>query len=65
MANIARIDPFQLGASDPFEDVFRGFFRPVRMENTPEVKIKIDVKEDDKGYTVHADIPGVKKRISM
>lgn len=61
MANIARIDPFQLGASDPFEDVFRGFFRPVRMENTPEVKIKIDVKEDDKGYTVHADIPGVKK----
>ncbi|MEQ1602223.1 MAG: Hsp20/alpha crystallin family protein [Methylophilaceae bacterium] len=61
MANITRIDPFQLSASDPFEDVFRGFFRPVRVEGAPEVKIKIDVKEDDKGYTVHADIPGVKK----
>lgn len=61
MANISRIDPFQLSAGDPFEDVFRGFFRPVRVEGAPEVKIKIDVKENDKGYTVHADIPGVKK----
>lgn len=61
MANITRIDPFQLSVTDPFEDVFRGFFRPVRVEGAPDVKIKIDVKEDDKSYTVHADIPGVKK----
>jgi HSP20 family protein len=61
MANITRIDPFQLSVTDPFEDVFRGFFRPVRVEGAPDVKIKIDVKEDDKRYTVHADIPGVKK----
>jgi HSP20 family protein len=26
-----------------------------------DLSIKIDVKEDDKGYTVKADIPGVKK----
>jgi HSP20 family protein len=24
-------------------------------------QVKIDVKEDDKSYTVHADLPGVKK----
>src|SRR3990167_3150805 len=61
MANITRFDPFQISASDPFEDVFRGFFRPVRLEGVAEVQIKVDVKEDDKAYTVHADIPGVKK----
>lgn len=53
MANISRVDPF--------EDVFRGFFRPVRIEGAPEVQIKIDVKEDKQAYTVHADIPGAKK----
>jgi HSP20 family protein len=60
MANIQRWDPFE-----DFDDLFRGvFLRPMRMEaseiNQP-VRIKIDVKEDDKSYTVHADIPGVKK----
>ena len=53
MANLTRVDPF--------EDVFRGFFRPVRLEGAPEVQIKIDVKEDQQAYTVHADIPGAKK----
>lgn|SRR3989338_11573586 len=61
MANITRFDPFQISAFDPFEDVFRGFFRPVRLEGVAEVQIKVDVKEDGKAYTVHADIPGVKK----
>jgi HSP20 family protein len=27
-----------------------------------ELQMKIDVKEDDKSFTVHADIPGVKKQ---
>lgn len=61
MANITRLDPFQISALDPFDDVFKGFFRPVRTESAPDVQIKMDVKEDDKAYTVHADIPGVKK----
>ena len=61
MANVTRYDPFQISGFDPLEDVFKGFFRPVRVEGTPEVQIKMDVREDDKGYTVHADIPGVKK----
>lgn len=61
MANITRFDPFQISAFDPFDDVFKGFFRPVRLEGQPQMQIKMDVKEDDKGYTVHAEIPGVKK----
>jgi len=35
--------------------------RPVRFEGRPEVQIKMDVSEDDKAYTIHAEIPGVKK----
>lgn len=61
MANLTRFDPFQISSLEPFDDVFRGFFRPVRVEGAPEVQIKMDVKEDDKSYTVHAEIPGVKK----
>lgn len=58
MANILRYSP----ADDAFDDLFRGFFmRPVRFEGQPEVQIRMDVSEDDKGYTVHAEIPGVKK----
>lgn len=60
MANLTRFDPFQISSLEPFDDVFRGFFRPVRVE-TPDIQIKMDAKEDDKSYTVHAEIPGVKK----
>jgi HSP20 family protein len=58
MVNLIRYNP----ADDAFDDLFRGFLmRPVRMEGGAEVQIKLDVKEDDKTYTVHAEIPGVKK----
>jgi HSP20 family protein len=58
MANILRYSP----ADDAFDDLFCGFFmRPVRFEGQPDVQIKMDVSEDDKSYTVHAEIPGVKK----
>ena len=58
MANLTRYIP----ADDAFDDLFRGFFmRPMRMDGVPEMQIKMDVKEDDKAYTVHAEIPGVKK----
>ncbi len=61
MADIKRYDPFDL-TFEPFDDLFRGFFRPVRFEGQPQqMSIKMDVKEDDKAYTVHAEIPGVKK----
>ncbi len=61
MANVTRYDPFQISGFDPLDDVFKGFFRPIRIEGAPEVQIKMDVKEDDKCYTVHADIPGARK----
>lgn len=59
MANLTLSrDPFNL---EPIEDMFRSIFRPGRFENMPEMQIRMDVKESDKAYTVHAEIPGVKK----
>lgn len=48
---------------DPLDDLFRGFFvRPVEFSNqTQAPSIKMDVKEDEKAYLVHAELPGVKK----
>ena len=58
MANILRYRPMD----DTFDDLFRGFFmRPVRFDGQQEIQLKMDVSEDDKAYTVHAEIPGVKK----
>ena len=58
MPNITRFNPFE----DLFADLGKGFWlKPVAIPGGEELKIKVDVKEDDKAYTVHADIPGVKK----
>jgi HSP20 family protein len=35
--------------------------KPFAFPPGTELSIKVDVKEDDKSYTVRADIPGVKK----
>lgn len=64
MANLTRYDPFNLTRFDPFvdlDDLFKGFFVRPMLEGQPQMQIKMDLKEDDKAYTVHADIPGVKK----
>lgn len=65
MSNLTRYDPFNLTRANPFNDIddlLKGFFvRPVAFEGQPQMQIKMDVKEDDNAYTVHADIPGVKK----
>lgn len=59
MASLQLYDPF---ADVGFDDLFRGFFRPVRAtDRTAPAAIKVDVSENDKGYTVHAEIPGVSK----
>ena len=59
MANVTRWDPFE----DNLDDLFRGvFLRPMRLEQAQDpVRVRMDVKEDDKAYVVHAEIPGVKK----
>ena len=48
---------------DPLDDLFRGFFvRPVELGSPADAPaVKIDVKEQESGYLVHAEIPGVKK----
>lgn len=50
------------GLDDGFDDLLRGFFvRPVSVDNTAAAPFKVDVREGEASYTVHADIPGVKK----
>ncbi|MCK9285241.1 MAG: Hsp20/alpha crystallin family protein [Rhodocyclaceae bacterium] len=55
MANIVR--------RDPFDDFFRGVFaRPLDLAQSTEApSIKVDVKEQDNAYVVHAELPGIKK----
>lgn len=52
-----------LTRTDPLDDFFRGFFvRPVEFGAPAEApSVKIDVKEQDKAYVVHAELPGIKK----
>lgn len=63
MANITRFGPIE----DAFDELFRGFFvRPVSFDGSGTVaasaaQFRVDVTENDKAYTVHAEIPGVKK----
>jgi HSP20 family protein len=56
MANIGRYEPFEI--NDPLDTLFRGFFRPVQMDKDMP-QIRMDVKEDEKSYAVHADMPGL------
>ena len=58
MANITRFNPID----DFFKDFGKGFWvKPVAFPGETELTMKIDVKEDDKAFTVKADVPGVKK----
>ena len=60
MNQLTTFDPF---VDAGFDELFRGFFRPVRTTNgqSHAAPIKMDVKETGDGYVVHAEIPGVKK----
>lgn len=48
---------------DPLDDLLRGFFvRPMDVpRQEPVPGIPMDVKEDERTYEVHAELPGVKK----
>jgi len=59
MANVTRYDPF----GELFDDFFKGYFvRPVTSEGREAApRVKIDVTEQNGGFKVLAEIPGVKK----
>ncbi len=59
MQNLISYDP---RTDTGFDELFRGFFKPVRLEGAPTpVTIKMDVIETENGYVVHTEMPGVKK----
>ena len=58
MHKLISYDPF---ADAGFDDLCRGFFKPVRVATPAPVRIRMDVAENDQGYVVHAEIPGAKK----
>ena len=63
MLNVARYTPFD----DAVNQLFRGILvRPLAASVANEaddtaVKFRADIAENDKAYTVHAELPGVKK----
>lgn len=57
LGDIARFDPFT-----NMDDFFKGFgIRPFLSEIETASLIKIDLTENDKTYTIRAEIPGVNK----
>jgi HSP20 family protein len=57
--NIISYDP---RADTSYDELFRGFFKPVRVDSAPApVTIKMEVTETENGYVVHSEMPGVKK----
>ncbi|WP_321948167.1 Hsp20/alpha crystallin family protein [Paraburkholderia sp. J10-1] len=63
MSNLTRYDPFSM---EPVSDLFQGLFRPMRgalaAEESELSTIKLDVTENDKAYTVKAEMPGIDKK---
>jgi len=60
MVNVTRFTPFD----DSVDELLRGFFvRPMAFEGAPQSAqaIRVDVRESEKDYVIHAEIPGVKK----
>lgn len=58
MANISVYDPLVTNLSK----LLNGFFwHPSLLNDNDSLACKLDVAEDDKQYTVHADLPGVSK----
>ncbi len=59
MTRLSLYDPF----ADVFPELFRSAFQPTTRngERASALDIRLDVKESDDGYTVQAEMPGVKK----
>jgi len=46
---------------DMFPELFRRFMQPMALNVEPMGEIRLDIDENDKSYTVRAELPGVKK----
>jgi HSP20 family protein len=57
MARLSVYDPF----AEVFPELFRGVLQPMRAAGTDALEIRLDVKESNGEYSVHAEMPGVKK----
>lgn len=59
MSNLRLLDP---AFGDSVESAVRRFFSPSILDvDAPQLKMRIDVSENEKAYNVKADIPGVRK----
>ena len=59
MSNVRLFDPL---VADTFDTALRRYFAPAPYPaDLPQLKMRIDVTENDRGYAIKADIPGVKK----
>lgn len=68
MSNLTRFDPFQpLANYNPFElptsmrELFDNFWAKPWINAMDQGGIKLDIIEDDRAYTVRADLPGFQK----
>ncbi len=58
MASIARFNTID----NALDQLMRGFFvRPMNFEPAAPAQLRVDVTENDNGYVVRAEIPGVRK----
>lgn len=57
MTRLSLYDPF----AEVFPELFRGVFQPAKASGGDALEIRVDVKESNGDYTVHAEMPGVKK----
>lgn len=57
MARLSVYDPF----AEVFPELFRALSQPARAQGNDTMEIRVEVKESNNEYTVHAEMPGVKK----
>ncbi|MEW6678624.1 MAG: Hsp20/alpha crystallin family protein [Pseudomonadota bacterium] len=62
MSSIVRRDPFAM--DELFDDLMKGYWvRPMQWpKEMPDMQsIRMDMKENETAYTIHAEMPGVKR----
>ncbi|RPH62940.1 MAG: Hsp20/alpha crystallin family protein [Burkholderiales bacterium] len=57
MTRLSVYDPF----AEVFPELFRGVFQPAKASGGDALEVRVEVKESNGDYTVHAEMPGVKK----